>query len=60
MTKALAVAAFDLEPVASPSGRDVMLGLMKTCRKLGIRRSSQHQCRNQKIPPLADLIAAFV
>ncbi|UXN66916.1 hypothetical protein N8E89_20330 (plasmid) [Phyllobacterium sp. A18/5-2] len=44
--------------------RDVMLGLMKTCRKLGVSFYSyigDRLClnnRNQRIPPLADLVAA--
>ncbi len=46
--------------------RDVMLGLMKTCRKLGVSFYSyigdrlSFNAANQKIPPLADLVAAFV
>ncbi len=46
--------------------RDVMLGLMKTCRKLGVSFYSyigdrlSFKAANQKIPPLADLVAAQV
>ena len=46
--------------------RDVMLGLMKTCRKLGVSFYSyigdrlSFNAANQKIPPLAYLVAAFV
>ena len=46
--------------------RDVMLGLMKTCRKLGVSFYAyvgdrlSFNAANQKIPPLADLVAAFV
>jgi hypothetical protein len=46
--------------------RDVMLGLMKTCRKLGvsfyayIRDRLGLNNRNQMIPPLAELVAAPV
>ena len=45
--------------------RDVMLGLMKTCRKLGVSFYAyvgdrlSFNAANQKIPPLADLVAAF-
>lgn len=44
--------------------RDVMLGLMKTCRKLGVSffiylgdRLGLNQA-SEKIPPLAELVAA--
>jgi len=45
--------------------RDVILGLMKTCRKLGVSFYSyigdrlSFNAANQKVPPLADLVVAF-
>jgi hypothetical protein len=54
-----------LNIIGTEGARDVMLGLMKTCRKLGVSFFEYLGCRlgvqgARPIPPLPDLVQAAI